>query len=44
MGSLREHEVVGVDRGKLKSAPFKVVRADLRYPDTIESLIEFDPT
>src|SRR5687767_1462630 len=39
MESLREHEVVGVDRGKLKSAPFDVVRADLTYPDTIESVI-----
>jgi dTDP-4-dehydrorhamnose reductase len=40
MESLREHEVVGVDRGKLKSAPFDVVRADLTYPDTFESLID----
>jgi len=25
MESMREHEVIGVDRGKLKSAPFQVV-------------------
>ena len=40
MESLREHEVVGVDRGKLKSAPFEVVRADLTHSDAIESLID----
>lgn len=40
MESLRAHEVVGVDRGKLKSAPFKVVRADLTHKDAIESVID----
>jgi dTDP-4-dehydrorhamnose reductase len=40
MESLREHEVVGVDRGKLTSAPFRVVRADLTHRDAIESVID----
>jgi nucleoside-diphosphate-sugar epimerase len=26
--AMREHEVIGVDRGKLKSAPFQVVKAE----------------
>ncbi len=29
MEAMREHEVIGVDRGKLKSAPFQVIKADL---------------
>src|SRR5512138_2700024 len=38
--AMREHEVVGVDRGKLKSAPFPVLRADLLHPEEIDSVIE----
>ena len=38
--AMREHEVVGVDRGKLKSAPFSVVQADLSHKDAINSLID----
>ena len=38
--AMREYEVVGVDRGKLKSAPFKVVQADLSHKDAIDSLID----
>ena len=38
--AMREHEVVGVDRGKLKSAPFRVVQADLSRKDAINSLID----
>jgi dTDP-4-dehydrorhamnose reductase len=38
--AMREHEVIGVDRGKLRSAPFQVVRADLRQKDTIDPLID----
>jgi len=41
MESLREHEVIGVDRGKLKSAPFAVLRADLAQREAIESLIDW---
>jgi dTDP-4-dehydrorhamnose reductase len=40
MEALREHEVVGVDRGKLQSAPFSVVRADLSQTDVLDSLID----
>jgi dTDP-4-dehydrorhamnose reductase len=32
MQALDEHEVVGVDRGRLKSAPFPVLRADFLNP------------
>ncbi|HMB24001.1 MAG TPA: SDR family oxidoreductase [Anaerolineales bacterium] len=38
--ALREHEVVGVDRGTLKSAPFPLVKADLLYLDAIDSIFE----
>jgi len=38
--AMREHEVVGVDRGTLKSAPFQVVQAELTQKDAIDSLIE----
>jgi len=40
MEALGEHEVVGVDRGKLKSAPFQVVRADLTHGNVMDSLID----
>jgi dTDP-4-dehydrorhamnose reductase len=40
MEALREHDVVGVDRGKLQSAPFAVVRADLSQTDAIDALID----
>ena len=40
MEAMREHEVVGVDRGKLQSAPFAVVRADLSQRDAIDPLID----
>jgi dTDP-4-dehydrorhamnose reductase len=40
MEAMREHEVVGVDRGKLKSAPFEVVRADLAQSDAIDSVMD----
>jgi len=40
MEAIREHEVVGVDRGRLKSAPFPVVRADLTQEDSIDPIID----
>jgi dTDP-4-dehydrorhamnose reductase len=40
MEAMREHDVVGVDRGKLKSAPFKVVQADLMYRNMIDSILD----
>jgi dTDP-4-dehydrorhamnose reductase len=38
--AMREHEVIGVDRGKLKSAPFQVVKTDLSRENAIESMID----
>ena len=38
--AMREHEIIGVDRGKLKSAPFQVLQADLFHRDTIGSILE----
>ena len=38
--AMREHEVIGVDRGTLKSAPFQVLRADLLKIDQIPSLLD----
>jgi dTDP-4-dehydrorhamnose reductase len=37
---LREYEVIGLDRGKLKSAPFQVLKADLLQANEINSVIE----
>ena len=37
---LREYEVIGLDRGKLKSAPFQVLKADLLQANEIDSVIE----
>jgi dTDP-4-dehydrorhamnose reductase len=38
--AIREHDVIGVDRGKLKSAPFQVLRADLLHSHEIDSVID----
>ena len=35
-----EHEVVGIDRGKLKSAPFQVIKADILKRDEINSILD----
>jgi dTDP-4-dehydrorhamnose reductase len=35
----REHEVIGLDRGRLKSAPFQVLKADLLQANEIDSII-----
>jgi len=40
MGAMREHEVIGVDRGKLKSAPFHVLKADILKTDEIDSILD----
>ena len=37
----REHEVIGVDRGKLKSAPFQVLKADILNTDEINSILDW---
>ena len=38
--AMREHEVIGVDRGKLKSAPFQVLKADLLHRNAIDSVLD----
>ena len=38
--TMREHEVIGIDRGKLKSAPFQVIKADILKTDEINSIID----
>jgi dTDP-4-dehydrorhamnose reductase len=38
--TMREHEVIGVDRGKLKSTPFRVRRADFLQTNEINSLLD----
>ena len=38
--AMREHEIIGLDRGKLKSAPFPVRKADLLRRDVIDSMLD----
>ena len=38
--AMRVHDVIGVDRGRLKSTPFQVLKADLFHRDTIDSILE----
>jgi dTDP-4-dehydrorhamnose reductase len=38
--AMREHEVIGIDRGKLKSTPFRVLRANILKPDEINSILD----
>jgi dTDP-4-dehydrorhamnose reductase len=38
--AMREREVIGLDRGKLKSAPFPMVRADLLETSEIRSILD----
>jgi len=40
MEAMRAHEVIGVDRGKLKSAPFQVLQADLLHRDALDSVLD----
>ena len=40
MEAMREHEVIGVDRGKLRSAPFQVLKTDFLQTSEINSIIE----
>lgn len=35
-----KHEVIGVDRGKLKSALFKVLKRDLLEPDSVDRILD----
>ncbi len=38
--AMRAHEVIGVHRGKLKSAPFQVIKADLLHRNAIDALFD----
>lgn len=38
--AIREHEVIGMDRGRLKSTPFSVLRADLSHRDAVDSILD----
>jgi dTDP-4-dehydrorhamnose reductase len=38
--AMREHEVIGVDRGKLRSALFHVVKSDLLQANAIDSILD----
>ena len=40
MEFMREHEVIGVDRGKLKSAPFQVLNADFLHSNEIDTILD----
>ena len=40
MKAMHGHEVIGVDRGRLKSTPFRVLQANLFHTDTIDSIVE----
>jgi len=40
MEAMREHEVIGVDRGKLKSAPFQMLNANFLQTGEINTLID----
>jgi dTDP-4-dehydrorhamnose reductase len=38
--AMREHQVIGVDRGRLKSAPFRVLKADFLQKNEITSTLD----
>jgi dTDP-4-dehydrorhamnose reductase len=40
MEAMREHEIVGVDRGKLQAAPFPVLKADILKTNEINSILD----
>jgi dTDP-4-dehydrorhamnose reductase len=40
MEAMREHEVIGIDRGKLKSAPFRVIASDFIQVKEIDSILD----
>lgn len=37
---MEKHEIIGVDRGKLVNAPFKILKYDLLEKDTVESILD----
>lgn len=38
--AMRDHEVIGIDRGRLKSAPFRVLRTDFLHANEIKSIVD----
>jgi dTDP-4-dehydrorhamnose reductase len=38
--AMREHEVISTDRGKLQSAPFPVIKANLLHRNALDSVID----
>ena len=38
--TMTEHEISGVNRGKLVNAPFKILKADLSNTDTVDSILD----
>ncbi len=38
--AMRGYEVIGVDRGRLKSAPFRVIRADFLHDTEMKSILD----
>jgi len=38
--AMREHEVIGIDRGKLKSVPFQVIKADILKTDELNTILD----
>ena len=38
--AMREHEVIGIDRGKLKSVPFQVIKADILKIYEMNSILD----
>ena len=40
MEAMREHDIVGMDRGTLKSAPFQVIQADFLQRNAIDSILD----
>jgi dTDP-4-dehydrorhamnose reductase len=38
--AMGEHEVIGIDRGKLRSAPFRVMRSDFLQAKEIDSILD----
>ncbi len=38
--TMRVHEVIGIDRGKLKSAPFRVIQCDFLQKSEINSILD----
>ena len=42
--TMKAHELVAVDRGKLVNAPFKILNGDLLNAGILDSVLDFCPT